>query len=83
MKSVVGSKKSIRLVAAAGTTESKTMRTENTQNMPKSALGNLIEAAAKAFFKSLSDARIMPRDTAKCNILTTYSIEVIMYKTDT
>lgn len=62
-----GSKKFITAVAADGTVESRIIKTENIQNIPNNALGNLIAAATNAFFKNLSVARKSPRDTIKCN----------------
>lgn len=62
-----GSKKFIKLVAAAGTVVSSITKTENIQNIPNNALGNFIEAATKAFFKNLSIARTNPSETTKCN----------------
>lgn len=67
MNKSAGSKKLIKLVAAAGTVESRIIRTENMQNIPNRALGNLIAAATNAFFKNLSMARIIPSETTKCN----------------
>ena len=66
-----GSKKFIKAVAAEGTVESRAIKTENIQNIPNNALGNLMAAAANAFFKNLSTARISPRETIKCNSPTT------------
>jgi hypothetical protein len=43
-------------------------KTENMQNMPNRALGNLIAAATNAFFNNLSIARIIPSETSKCKI---------------
>lgn len=60
-----GSKKLTNAVAAAGTVESRIIRTENMQNIPNNALGNLIAAATNACFRNLSTARMRPRDTAK------------------
>lgn len=68
MKIKAGSKKFIRAVAAEGTVESRIIKTENMQNIPNNALGNLIAAATNACFKNLSTARIVPRDTIKWNI---------------
>lgn len=68
MKRSAGSKKFIKFVAATGIVESRIIRTENMQNIPNKALGNLIAAATKAFFKNLSTARIIPSDTTKCEI---------------
>ena len=71
MNRSAGSKKFIRLFAAAGMVESRIIRTEKMQNIPKSALGNLIAAATNAFFKNLSIAKIIPSETTKCNTPTT------------
>ncbi|KAM1172873.1 hypothetical protein ACFX2G_023409 [Malus domestica] len=54
--------KFIKLVATAGTVESRITRTENLQNIPKSALENLMAAVTNAFFKNLSIARKIPTD---------------------
>lgn len=40
-------------MATDGTKEFSIIRTENKQNMPKSALGNLIVVAVKAYFNKL------------------------------
>ncbi|KAK1325008.1 hypothetical protein QJS10_CPA01g00985 [Acorus calamus] len=56
MNRVAGSKKPINPAAADGATTSRAIKTEKTQNIPKRALGNLIEAATKALFKNLSTA---------------------------
>lgn len=45
---------------------SQTTSTEKTQNMPKRALGNLMDAATNAFLRNLSAASIMPSDTSRC-----------------
>ena len=66
MNNSAGSKKFIKLVAAAGIVTSRMTKTENTQNMPNRALGNLIAAATNAFFSNLSIARIIPSETSKC-----------------
>jgi hypothetical protein len=66
MNTVAGSKKSMNALARAGTKVSKTTSTENTQNMPKRALGNLMDAATKACLRYLSAASTMPSDTSKC-----------------
>ena len=68
-----GSKKFIKLVAAAGTVVSSMTNTENIQNIPNNALGNFIAAATKAFFKNLSIARTIPSETTKCNAPNTYT----------
>lgn len=68
MNKSAGWKKFIKLVAAAGMVESRIIRTENMQNMPNKALGNLIAAATNAFFNNLSVARIIPSETSKCKI---------------
>lgn len=65
MNMSAGSKKFVKLVAAAGTMESRITRMENIQNIPNKALGNFIAAATNAFFKNLSNARINPSETAK------------------
>lgn len=73
MNSSAGSKKFIKLVATAGTVESRIIRMENIQNIPKSALGNLMEAATNACFKKLSIARKIPTETIRCKIPSTCS----------
>ncbi|RWV83201.1 hypothetical protein BHE74_00033171 [Ensete ventricosum] len=73
MNRVAGSKKPTKPIAADGVAKSNTVRTENTQNIPKRALGNLIAAATKACFRSLSAARIAPSDTARCKIAITWN----------
>lgn len=65
MKSVAGSKKSMKPLAREGARVSRTRSTEKTQNMPKSALGNLMAAAANACFRYLSVASTIPSDTAR------------------
>lgn len=65
MNSVAGSKKFVNAFAADGAATSKTIKTVKTQNIPKRALGNLMAAATKAFFRNLSAAKINPRDTAR------------------
>jgi len=65
MNKSAGSKKLTNAAAAEGTVASRVMRTENMQNIPNKALGNLIAAATNACFRNLSAARIRPRDTAK------------------
>lgn len=65
MNSKAGSKKFINALAAAGTVESRIIKTENIQNIPNNALGNLMAAATNACFKNLSIAIISPRDTIK------------------
>lgn len=66
-----GSKKFIKIVAAVGITKSRIKRMENIQNIPKSALGNLIAAAANAFSKPLSREIIIARETIQCAISNT------------
>lgn len=68
MNNKAGSKKFITLAAAAGIVASRIIRTLNMQNMPNSALGNLIAAATNALFNNLSVARIIPSETSKCKI---------------
>lgn len=65
MNKSAGSKKFVNAVAAEGTVASRVIRTENMQNIPNKALGNLIAAATNAFFRNMSAARISPRDTTK------------------
>lgn len=73
-----GSKKLINAVAAAGTVESRTIRTENMQNIPNNALGNLIAASTNTFFRNLSATTISPRDTTKwTNPNTEVEVEVV------
>jgi hypothetical protein len=52
MNKKAGSKKSTNALAAGGTVESRIIKTENIQNIPNNALGNLIAAATNAFFKN-------------------------------
>lgn len=73
MNKRAGSKKFIKAVAAGGTIKSRMIKTENIQNIPNNALGNLIAAATKACFKNLSIARISPKETTKCNSPNTWS----------
>lgn len=51
MNRVAGSKKPTKPFAAEGAKLSSTISTENTQNIPKSALGNLMAAATKALLR--------------------------------
>ena len=67
MNKKAGSKKLITLAAAAGITVSRIIRIENVQNIPNSALGNLIDADTKACFSNLSVATIIPSETTKCS----------------
>ena len=76
MNMKAGSKKFIKAVAAEGRVESRTIRSENIQNIPNNALGNLMAAATNAFFKYLSIARISPRDTIKWKSPTTLWVSV-------
>lgn len=83
MNKSAGSKKFIKLVATAGTVESRITRTENIQNIPKSALGNLMEAATNAFFKNLSIARIIPSETTRCRTPTTCKLQIAIVANQT
>lgn len=53
--------------------ESRIIKIENIQNIPNSALGNLIAAATNASFKNLSIAKIIPSETTKCNTSNTWN----------
>lgn len=77
MKTVAGSKKAMNPLASEG---GRRRRRAKTQNMAKRALGNLMEAAAKACSTNLSAATNMPSDTTSCAIFLTSCMRHLLFQ---